>query len=636
MTGSLCGTERILNRFASIEPPRVFGLLALLATALVAVLAIVLQGTPGFSLVPLIEPDLLRIDYAPTTLAMPFLALVALVVPAVALWGLTRGTATDGFRLALFVLAMIGVFLAQSVAAFFLAWELMSLVSAFLVGAHHERRKVQRALLSYILISQLGALCILTALALLGLHAGSFRFADIAQSAASLPMGLRSVIVGLALIGFGSKAGLVPLHFWLPLAHPVAPANASALLSGIMLKVAVYGLLLVGFVLAAPLSPAWGIAILSIGLITAFTGALYAAVDSDFKRLLAYSSIENLGIIVGTLGLASVALSFHLPALAELTIVALLLHTVSHGVFKTLLFLGAGNVAESTHTTDLEHLGGLGRALPLTAALVLVGCGAAAALPPLTGFASEWLVFLSFVRGLAVVGRPDLQMTIAVGIGILAATSGLAALAFAKLFGIAFLGEPRTTHHIERETMDASVLGLGWLALLCVAFGLAPAMLLRPLTVVASGLSGYGLLEAGPLPTLPIVLAALPFLGAVIALVLGRTRGIRSVPTWTCGSVVTPRSQYTATAFSKPVRRMFGFVVFPDRQDTRDIGTSRWFPIRIRYEFTTRYIVDELARNVAAFALNFARRTRIVQAGLLRVYLVYAVVAVLVLLVVAR
>jgi hydrogenase-4 component B len=614
---------------------RILGCAALLATAGLAVAALALHGVPGVAIVPFIAPLELRLEFASTTLAMPFLAVIALVLPAVAAWGLRRGAPGDGFRLALFAVAMIGVFLAQSVAAFFFAWEAMSLVSAFLVGAHHERRNVRRALFSYIIVSQLGALCIVVALAVLGAHAGSFRFADIARSAAGLPIGLRSAAIALALVGFGSKAGLIPLHFWLPRAHPVAPANASALLSGVMLKVAVYGLLVVGFVLAAPMPLAWGVAILAIGLLTALTGALYAAVDSDFKRLLAYSSIENLGIIIGTLGLASVAAALGAAALSTLALVALLFHVVSHAAFKSLLFLAAGTVAEAAQTTDLEHLGGLARILPFSAPLVLVGCCAAAALPPLTGFASEWLVFQSFI-GVLAIATPLLQAVVAVAIGVLAAASGLAALAFAKLFGIAFLGEPRTTHPAARESPDASVVALAWLALACIAFGLAPAFVFGPLRSVASSLTGDTTLTVAALPMLPVTLAALPFLGAVVALFLGRRRGIRFAPTWTCGSTVTTRSQYTATAFSKPIRRIFGFVLFPERQKTSDLGASHWFPTRIRYEVTTHDVIDEGARNVAAFVQRLARRARILQAGLLRIYLVYAVVAVLIVLVVSR
>jgi hydrogenase-4 component B len=625
-----------LIRFAkTVEPRRVLGFAALLATALIALLAIALRGASGIAILPQAAPHELRLDFASTTLAVPFLGLVALVVPAVAVWGLRRGAAGDGLRLAPFVLAMIGVLLAQSVAAFFLAWETMSLVSAFLVGTHHERREVRRALLSYILVSQLGALCIVAGLALLGAHADSFRFIDIARSAPGLPLDLRSVIIALLLLGFGSKAGLVPLHFWLPLAHPVAPANASALLSGVMLNVAVYGLLLAAFGLAAPFPLAWGVWVMLVGMLTSITGALYAAIDPDFKRLLAYSSIENLGIIASVLGLAIVTATLHAPQLTELALVALLVHTVSHGVFKSLLFLAAGNVHEAAHTTDLEHLGGLRRVMPLTAPLLLVGCAAAAALPPLTGFASEWLIFTSFFRVLTI-APPVLAALIVVAIGNLAATSGLAALAFVKLFGIAFLGEPRAVRDIAPERPDVSLLGLGWLAFFCIAFGLAPSVLFRRMIDVSSVMSGSTVFDPGALPALPLLLGILPVLGAIGAVVIARRRGVRVVPTWTCGSLVTPRSQYTATAFSKPIRRIFAFVLFPEHQQIRDTGASRWFPLRIRYAFSTRYVFDEVARNIAAVAQRLARRSRIVQAGLLRVYLVYAVVAVLIMLVVAR
>jgi NADH:ubiquinone oxidoreductase subunit 5 (subunit L)/multisubunit Na+/H+ antiporter MnhA subunit len=304
-------------------------------------------------------------------------------------------------------------------------------------------------------------------------------------------------------------------------------------------------------------------------------------------------------------------------------------------VFKSLLFLAAGNVAEAAHTTDLEHLGGLRRVLPLTSPLLFIGCAAAAALPPLTGFASEWLVFISFIRALAI-APPALAALIVLAIGNLAATSGLAALAFVKLFGIAFLGEPRSVRDIPVERPDVSIVGLGWLAVFCIVFGLAPSVLYRRMIEAGGVMSGSTAFDPGALPGLPLLLGALPVLGAVGAILYARRRGVRRVPTWTCGSAVTPRSQYTATAFSKPTRRIFAFVLFPEHQRIRDTGASRWFPLRIRYAFSTRYVFDEVARNIAAAAQRLARRSRIVQAGLLRVYLVYAVVAVLILLVVAR
>jgi hydrogenase-4 component B len=607
----------------------------LILSALIALVAISRLGRPGITLLTLVAPEAFRLDFATTSPALPFLALIALVVPGVALWGLRRGAPADGTRLAFFVVTMVGVFLAQSIAAFFLAWETMSLMSAFLIAAHHERRDVRRALLAYLIVSQLGAFCIVTALALLGAHAGSAQFPVMAHAAGTLSDGMRSAVLILALVGFGSKAGLVPLHFWLPRAHPVAPANASALLSGVMLSVAVYGLLVVGFVLAAPVGQGWSLVILALGLATAVTGALYAAVETDIKRLLAYSSIENIGIIVSTLGLALAATAWGLSALAELGLVALLLHVLAHGVFKALLFLGAGTVSEAAHTTDLDRLGGLGRVLPFTTPLVLVGALAAAALPPLCGFASEWLVFQSFIRGLATAPLL-LQAVLAVAVTMLALTSGLAAAAFAKFFGIGFLGSPRTTHPVEPEALDASVAGLGWLAAVAAVLGLAPALAVGPLIGIARELSGNVAVDTGALNALPSSLIALPLLGAAAAVLLARFRGVRAVPTWTCGSNVTVRAQYTAVAFSKPLRRIFAFVLKPGRQRVVDAGGSRWFPVRIRYAVATRDTLDELARTVAAFVQRLARRLRVVQAGRLRVYVAYAVVAIAVLLVAAR
>jgi formate hydrogenlyase subunit 3/multisubunit Na+/H+ antiporter MnhD subunit len=611
----------------------------LLATAALAVYAIVAGKSAAFALVPVNAPDALRLDFAAAVPALPFLALIAVIVPAVALWGLRRGGAGDGTRLAVFVVTMIGVFVAQSVAAFFVAWEAMALASALLIAAHHERRDVRRALLSYLIVSQFGAFCILTALALLAGHAGSTQFAVIAHAAAGLSPAARSAVVALALAGFGSKAGLVPLHFWLPRAHPVAPANASALLSGAMLNVAVYGLLLVTFVLAAPLPAAWGFAILGLGLVSAVSGALFAAVDTDFKRLLAYSSIENLGIVTSTLGLAVAGAAFRLWFVTDVALVALLLHAFVHGVFKTLLFLGAGTVAEAARTTSLEHLGGLRGALPFTTPLVLVGALAAAALPPSGGFASEWLVFQSFIRAPAAT-PPALQGAMAVAVALLALAGGLAALAFAKLFGIAFLGAARTTHPVEPERAGAPVAALGWLATVVLTIGAWPELAVRPLARIAQALAGNVVPVPAVLPAFPalpnVTFVVLPLLGAAAALLLARARGVRAVPAWTCGSPVTVRSQYTSTAFSKPVRRIFGFLLLPDRQRIAELGPSPWFPLRIRYTVWTRDVVDEIARRGAAFVQRFARRARIVQAGRLRVYLVYAVAAVLVLLVAAR
>jgi hydrogenase-4 component B len=548
--------------------------------------------------------------FASSELALPFLISIAVIAPAVALWTFSRGGPNDGLRLASFAVSMVAVLLAQSVAAFALAWEIMALISAFLVGTFHEHRSVRRALFSYVFVGQLGAVCIFVALAILGAHAGSYAFADIARASSSLPDGLRTAAISLALVAFGSKAGLVPLHFWLPRAHPAAPANASAMLSGVMLNVAIYGMLLVCLMLSAPLSATWGLVILGLGLLSSVVGALFAALETDVKRLLAFSSIENSGILVAALGISIVAHAAGSMAIAGIAIAALVFHAFNHGVFKSLLFLGAGTISASAGTTDLERLGGLARVLPLSAPLVLLGCLAAAALPPLNGFASEWLIFQTLVRAI-LTSSSVLRVAAAGTIAGLAITGGLAAIAFVKLFGIGFLGVRRSAQRSSPERLDASVAGLGWLAAAAIAFGLFPLLALRHIAHLPQSLGGSNVVDFGALPGLPLALAILPVLGAVAAISFAHFRGVRSSPTWACGSPVTRRSQYTAIAFSNPMALIFRVIL-------------------------AAALERDMVRTIAAFVQRLSRRIRVVQGGLLRVYLAYAMAAVVIILVVAR
>ena len=608
---------------------------------------VLLLGVAGFALRSIFFPfavtvhafvldDFLRIDFAPARLAWPFLLIVALVSAAVAIWNLKRGEPYDGVRLALFSAAMAAVLWAQSLAAFMLGWEAMALVSAFLVATHNARRSVRRAVFAYVLVSQLGALCITAFLALLAVHAGTGSFAGIGAAASTLTPPIRIAALTLALVGFGSKAGLVPLHFWLPRAHPAAPANASAMLSGIMLKIAVYGLLLSCFVLAAPAPASIGLALFIAGALSALFGGLYATIEREFKRLLAFSSIEHLGIIVTALGFAILALAGGRGDVAVIAVVALTFHCVNHAAFKSLLFLGAGTVSERLHVTDLDRLGGLASGpLRRSAPWMLAGCMAAAALPPLNGFVSEWLVLVSFILVLGS-GSVFVKVVAVCGIVALATTGGFGAAAFVKAYGIGFLGAPRQPQTSAPEAVDASVVALAGLAALCVGIGLFPQAIIHQL--VANGAQllavkpvGFAF-EVAPLRTL----ALLPILGAVLALVLARRRGVREAGTWTCGSLVTPRSQYTATTLSKPLRLIFAFALFPTRERITEYGFSRWIPTGVRYVLSTRYVFDELSNSFAALVQRAARRMRVFQGGRLRVYLGYALGALLAALAIAR
>ncbi len=617
---------------------RTIGVAAILAVAAVAAALAWTGLTHGaIALGALAGPiPALALAFGITPFAAAFCALIAALDVAVALWSARRGRAVDAVLLAAFSAAMLLVLCAQSVTAFFFAWESMAFISAFLVAAHSELRGVRRATFLYLIVSQTGAACILVLLVILAVHAGDPTFAAIALAAPTLPAGSRTAVFLLALAGFGSKAGFMPFHFWLPRAHPVAPPHASALLSGAMLKVALYGLALVAFTLAAPAPAIWGTALVAVGTVSAVGGVLFALAERDLKRLLAYSSVENVGIIAIGLGVALLTQAEGLPRVAALALTAALFHALNHGLFKGLLFLGAGAIAESEGSVDLDRLGGLWGRLVWTAPLFLTGCIAIAGLPPSNGFASEWLTFQGLIGGMRA-GDVLARLTLLAAIAGLALTGGLAAATFVKVFGVAFLGRPRRPQPpaARRERFDISLAGMLVPAAGCILLGFFPALATGPFSRVAETLIGAPALRFAALPLLPATLALLPIAGALVAFALARSRGVRSVATWTCGSPVTPAAQYSATAFTKPLRRIFSFVLIPDRQRTLEAGSSPWFPNAVFYRTASRDVADEAARTFAAVTLRVARRTRIVQSGSLRLYLAYAVLALFVVVVAA-
>ncbi len=612
---------------------RLLGAGSTLTLALLAAICAFVAATRGsveLGSVPASVPAL-QLDFALTPLAAPFLALLAMLGSAVGVWGLRRDRPIDAMLIAAFVAAMLVLLIASSVASFFLSWETMSLVSAFLVAAYHKRRAVRRATWVYLVAAQAGALCILATMLVLATHAGGWSFPAIATAAATLPPSARDAAFILAMLGFGSKAGLLPLHFWLPRAHPVAPPSASAMLSGAMLKVALYALTLVTFNLAAPAPTSWGVALMVVGTLSAIGGVLYALVDHDLKRLLAYHSVENVGIIAIGIGLALVARSTGDLALAALALTAAIFHAINHGLFKGLLFLGSGVVADTEGTVDLERLGGLWSHLVWTGPLFLIGCVAIVGLPPFNGFASEWMTFQSLIASWHAFVPAFALVSLAAVLG-LSLTGGLAAACFVKVFGVAFLGHPRraVTRPIATERFDAATLALMALAVLCTLFGIVPMLVVVPLARVVASTIGVAPPIAAALPVLPIALATLPIAAAIGVLAIERYRRVRTVPTWTCGSPVTPSAQYTATAFSKSLRTIFAFVLLPERRRIVEAGASSWFPKRIVYRTESRDIIDETARRFAALMLQFARRSRALQSGSLRLYVAYSLGAVIV------
>ena len=382
------------------------------------------------------------------------------------------------------------IMLADDAYVFMVMWELMALSSFFLVTANHTIPEIRRAGYLYLLIAHIGALAILLCFGVLQANTGDYTFAN--MRAQELTPFWASVAFVLALFGFGAKAGIVPLHIWLPEAHPAAPSPVSALMSGVMLKTAIYGLLRIGFEVLQLQLAWWGVLALILGLVTALFGVVFSAIQSDMKRLLAYSSIENIGLLLIGIGLALLFVSYGTSALAALALTAVLYHALNHAFFKSLLFLSTGAVLHATGERNLGKLGGLLRYMPWVGWLALTGALAAAGLPPLNGFVSEWLLLQSFLFTL---GLPStfvnmLLPVVAAGVALVAA---LGAYVMVKFFGVIFLGQPREPNLARAR--DAARLergGLVWLAAGCLLFGLFPAQVIALIDPVTRVLVGDG------------------------------------------------------------------------------------------------------------------------------------------------
>ncbi|MDS4022205.1 MAG: hydrogenase 4 subunit B [Candidatus Competibacter sp.] len=482
-----------------------------------------------------------------------------------------------------FLAGMNLVLLADDAFTFLVAWEFMSLSSWALVMAHHQDPANARAGYLYLVMACFGTLALLLAFGLLAGPDGGYDFATIRAGTTS--PGFAALVLMLALLGAGSKAGLVPLHVWLPLAHPAAPSHVSALMSGVMTKVAIYGFIRIVFdLLGEPVVWWWGGVVLALGGITAVLGVLYALMQHDLKRLLAYHTVENIGIIFIGLGLALAFQANQMYASAALALTAALFHVLNHSLFKSLLFLGAGAVLTATGERDMERLGGLIHPMPWTALAFLIGAAAISALPPLNGFVSEWLTFQ------AILISPELPQWLlkflvpAVG-ALLALSAALAATCFVKAFGITFLGRPRSPAAAGAgETDRYSLSAMFILVALCLLAGILPGLVVDGLAPVVGALNGGARLMAQHdqpwLTLVPVVdvkstyngLLVLLFMalsGTVAALLIHRLASdkVRRGPAWDCGFPdANPAFQYTAGSFAQPIRRVFGSIVFQARE----------------------------------------------------------------------
>jgi hydrogenase-4 component B len=559
-----------------------------LAASLVALTAGVVhlgQPAPATLTLPLGLPWLgahFRID----ALSAVFLAVINLGGAGASLYALGYGTHEPAPARVLpffpaFLAAMNLVVLADDAFTFLLSWESMSLVSWALVMAHHRTEDNRNAGFVYLVMASGGTLTLLLAFGLLAGPDGAYGFAEIRDSVQT-PF-VNSMVLALALLGAGSKAGIVPLHAWLPLAHPAAPSHVSALMSGVMTKVAVYAFVRIVFDLLGGSDWWQSMVVLSVGGATAALGVLYALMQHDLKRLLAYHTVENIGIIFIGLGLALAFQANGMNVPAALALTAALFHVFNHSLFKSLLFFGAGAVLSSTGERDMERLGGLIRTMPYTSFLFLVGCVAISALPPLNGFVSEWLTFQAILQS------PDLSqwglklLVPAVG-GLLALSAALAAACFVKAFGITFLGRPRSPAAVTAQEVDRFSLGAMFiLAALCLVAGTLPGFVIDGLSPATMSMVGERVPVQSAISWLSIVPIAearssyngllvfvfIAFSAGLAAFVIHRfaSRALRRSPAWDCGFPdPSPRTQYTAGSLAQPIRRVFGTLVFQARE----------------------------------------------------------------------
>jgi formate hydrogenlyase subunit 3/multisubunit Na+/H+ antiporter MnhD subunit len=535
----------------------------------------------------------------------------------------------------MYLAAMNLVVLANDAFSFLVSWEFMSLTSWALVIAHHRDGENMRAGYIYLLMASFGTLTLLLAFGLLAGSNGNYVF-DVIRATHPAPA-LSAIVLVLALVGAGSKAGIVPLHAWLPLAHPAAPSQVSALMSGVMTKVAVYGFVRIVFDLLGPPAWWWSMAVLAAGGITAVMGVLYALMQHDLKRLLAYHTVENIGIIYIGLGLALAFKAQGMAAAAALALTAGLFHVFNHSVFKSLLFFGAGSVLNATGERDMEHLGGLIHRMPQTAFAFLVGCVAISALPPLNGFVSEWLTFQAILLSPQLPSWGLKLLVPAVG-AVLALSAALAAACFVKAFGVTFLGRPRTPAAADaRETDSNSLAAMFALAALCLVAGILPGIFIDGLAPVTHALVGISMPHQSGLDWLTVVPIAesrssynglLVFIfvtlsGSIAAFAIHRLASdkLRRAPAWDCGYPdPSPMTQYTASSFAQPIRRVYGTTVFHAREIGEMPPPGSITPARLTVELRD-LIWDALYAPVAGAIGLATERINILQFLTIRRYL---------------
>ncbi|MBK6348898.1 MAG: hydrogenase 4 subunit B [Proteobacteria bacterium] len=624
-----------------------FPLGALIGVALAIVAALSLTEPVEQATLHIGLPDLpmhVRLD----NLSRVFLALLGSASAGVSLFaaGYFRkgeGTAPGvlGLQYHLFLASMGFVLVADDAYAFMVAWETMALTSYFLVTAQHGIPEIRSAGFLYLLMAHVGAIAILLSFGIL--QGGTWLFSFDAMRASTLSTPWATAAFLLALFGFGAKAGLLPLHVWLPEAHPAAPSPVSALMSGVMLKTAIYGVLRVTFDLIGDPLWWWGLIPLGLGLATAIFGVVFAAVQTDMKRLLAYSSVENIGVLFTGIGLAIVFHGVGMTELAALALIAVLYHSLNHAFMKSLLFLGTGAVLHATGERNLGRLGGLIHRMPWAAWLTLVGVLAIAGLPPLNGFVSEWLLLQTFLFSHEV-PQPFVNMLLPLGAAIVALAAALAGYVMVKFFGIVFLGQPRESSLAAAHDVGGfEKAGLVWLAIGCVLLGLLPRQVIHSLAAATEQLTGAAPNLAGqswwllaPLTERDVSYAPLVLLAVIVAVVVATflivrvvyRRPVRLAAPWDCGcGRLDPRMQDTAEGFGQPIRHIF--VSFFAME--RDLPSPHDLAPRYRVKVSDR-LWQGAYLPIADLLQRAANSVAWLQQGRISVYLTYSFITLVVLL----
>jgi hydrogenase-4 component B len=594
-----------------------------------------------------------------------FILIIGIVSFAVSLYSIgyskeyetKKRTSSLGFLFNIFIFSMVLVVASNNAFFFLIFWELMSLVSFFLVIYDHEKDENLKSGMTYLVMTHLGTAFIFASFLLGYVQTGSFSFDSFRHSSAGFPLFVKNLVFVFAFIGFGTKAGMVPLHVWLPKAHPSAPSNVSALMSAVMIKIGIYGMIRTifdfnGFGIS-PDFAWWGMLLIVFGSASAIIGVLYAVVERDIKRALAFSSIENIGIILIGLGLSIVFTSFQLTAFAVLALVASMYHTINHAVFKGLLFMGAGSVVSVTHTKNIEHLGGLVKQMPWTSLLFLIGAISISGLPPFNGFISEWFTMQSLLSSYHIPST-ILQISIAFASLPFALTIGIAAATFVKLFGMTFLSKARSKHAMNiKEVPRSMILGMSILAAACVLFCVMPYLGTSLISTAfhlsfqpsspfdsisiqnSSGKSFANL----SMPVVVIILLSVSIaIFGFIRVLSGNTKKT-TYSTWDCGfGSLNERMEYTPTSLSQPIRAVFKVFFKPHNQTEKEsFGENPYLLKTVKIETVIKNVFEEMlyAPIVSSFVFFFDKVRRL-QTGKINAYLLYIMITLVLLLLFVR